>query len=599
MKHQYKFDREKTLVALALVVALLLRLYLAPLPGFVGDYEGHKQWSYALVHYGFNSIYDLQDTLVSIRHVDYPPLYLYLLKCTGLIYKFFHSSGFEHPTDMSTTFVKAPSILIEVLTALIIYLILRRRTSFKTSFFCMMAYAGNPAIIYNTALWGQVDAFGVFFAVLSLGFLASRRFGLSVFFIVAGICMKIMVVVLLPLIFYVIFRSEGVEKTLKCILIGFLSLVLILLPIIFTGQLDLMLNKVLRSSGPYSFVSVNAYNLWRLTYPEEVERVYRSAPSDNNPVPLIPFLSFKDIGLILYGLFTLYILFFKMGKRFDWDVIFYVGFLLFFGFFMLPTRIHERYLFPVFALLIIPAHRDRKLQIIYVILTLTYFINLTHVLTTYFNYFGAGVYARVLGEVKITAFLNTLIFFYVLGLSFNSKDSLLKEVKYVRYLFLVGLLIALSSLILSNYSCEKDVFNEGLFLSELNHVSAVQGYGVLSRDSSVDGNPILLGGRRFCRGLGTHSVSEIIYDVSGVDASRFQAWVGVDDEVRYGSVTFEVWGDSVRLFESKLMRKGDGPEEVDVSVEGVSELKLVVTDGGDRGGYGDHANWADAKLIKT
>ncbi|MFH1836202.1 MAG: NPCBM/NEW2 domain-containing protein, partial [Methanobacteriota archaeon] len=48
---------------------------------------------------------------------------------------------------------------------------------------------------------------------------------------------------------------------------------------------------------------------------------------------------------------------------------------------------------------------------------------------------------------------------------------------------------------------------------------------------------------------------------------------------------------------SRLMRKGDGPDRVDVDVSGVKKLRLVVTDGGDRGGYGDHADWADAKLI--
>ncbi|MFH1836201.1 MAG: NPCBM/NEW2 domain-containing protein [Methanobacteriota archaeon] len=136
-----------------------------------------------------------------------------------------------------------------------------------------------------------------------------------------------------------------------------------------------------------------------------------------------------------------------------------------------------------------------------------------------------------------------------------------------------------------------------LYLSDLTPVYAVQGWGGLSRDLSVANNSLFVNGVFFCRGLGTHSHSEIVYDLRGLGVSRFVSFVGVDDEVQYGSVVFEVYGDGKRLYESRLLKKGDGPEKVDVSVEGVSELKLVVTDGGDRGGYGDHADWADAKLV--
>jgi NPCBM/NEW2 domain len=73
--------------------------------------------------------------------------------------------------------------------------------------------------------------------------------------------------------------------------------------------------------------------------------------------------------------------------------------------------------------------------------------------------------------------------------------------------------------------------------------------------------------------------------------------VGVDDEVGdRGSVVFEVWDGTTELLFSSGRRAGaDVALPVTVSLEGVSVLRLVVTDAGD-GFFYDHADWADANL---
>ncbi len=79
-----------------------------------------------------------------------------------------------------------------------------------------------------------------------------------------------------------------------------------------------------------------------------------------------------------------------------------------------------------------------------------------------------------------------------------------------------------------------------VWLDALEPLSARQGYKKLARRTSVDGRPLRLAGRTFARGLGAHAGSRVVYRVPA-GAARFQAWVGVDDEVgEHGSVRFLV-----------------------------------------------------------
>jgi hypothetical protein len=58
----------------------------------------------------------------------------------------------------------------------------------------------------------------------------------------------------------------------------------------------------------------------------------------------------------------------------------FAAFMLFFAFFMLPTRIHERYLFPAISVLALMFPFIKKVRLLYVALTATLFINEAYVL---------------------------------------------------------------------------------------------------------------------------------------------------------------------------------------------------------------------------
>jgi hypothetical protein len=140
------------------------------------------------------------------------------------------------------------------------------------------------------------------------------------------------------------------------------------------------------------------------------------------------------------------------------------------------------------------------------------------------------------------------------------------------------------------------------YLSDRAWNSATNAWGPVERDQSNgeqaadDGRPITLNGVVYPRGLGVHAGSELRYSLGGACTS-FQAAVGVDDKVGTGgSVVFQVWADAAKVSESAALTGASATAQVNVSVAGASELRLVVTDGGNGNG-GDHADWADAHLI--
>jgi hypothetical protein len=142
------------------------------------------------------------------------------------------------------------------------------------------------------------------------------------------------------------------------------------------------------------------------------------------------------------------------------------------------------------------------------------------------------------------------------------------------------------------------------YLSDQQWESATNAWGPIERDRSNggsaagDGRALTINGRTFSKGFGAHAVSEINFSLAG-NCSSFTATVGMDDEVdiqnRWGTVSFEVYGDTTKLFDSGVMSGTSPAQEVSVNLTGRQNLRLLITNGGDNQYY-DHANWAEARV---
>ena len=121
-------------------------------------------------------------------------------------------------------------------------------------------------------------------------------------------------------------------------------------------------------------------------------------------------------------------------------------------------------------------------------------------------------------------------------------------------------------------------------------------------------NHIVIGGTYFERGIGAHAIGTFVYDLTGDNYRRFEAYVGMSDEKdpggcgHGGSSDFTFSIDGEEAFKSERLTGSDGGENVEaVKVEfdipaNAKELTIVMGDGGDGVGC-DHSTIGDAKLL--
>ena len=139
------------------------------------------------------------------------------------------------------------------------------------------------------------------------------------------------------------------------------------------------------------------------------------------------------------------------------------------------------------------------------------------------------------------------------------------------------------------------------YLSDMELAKASVGWGELMRDKGLEELPLKLrtadGTQTYSKGLCAHAPSELVVDVEGRGAQRFQAYVGVNYSKNGGSCGFVVKADDQELFNVAKIKESDTQQRVDVEIPaGTKKLTLITTDGGD-GMNSDHSVWADAKLL--
>ena len=112
---------------------------------------------------------------------------------------------------------------------------------------------------------------------------------------------------------------------------------------------------------------------------------------------------------------------------------------------------------------------------------------------------------------------------------------------------------------------------------------------------NIQNHPMNINGHPFLQGIGTHSPSEIVFDLQGA-VKHFSCKAGVDlGAGAEGSVIFVVSADKKKLFTSPLMTTQRDPVTIDLDVTGAKELSLYVDPAGQNNW--DQADWADIHFL--
>ena len=140
------------------------------------------------------------------------------------------------------------------------------------------------------------------------------------------------------------------------------------------------------------------------------------------------------------------------------------------------------------------------------------------------------------------------------------------------------------------------------YLSDYDWTHQSNNYRQAQKDVAISGRKLTLTGENneaveYEKGLGMHSTSTVIYDLTDKDADIFSTYIGVDRAMynSVGQVQFEIYVDGTLAYDSGIMKAKDKQKYVEVNLADAKELKLVVKDGGNGNGS-DHATFGDTKL---
>jgi Gpi18-like mannosyltransferase len=179
-----------------------------------------------------------------------------------------------------------------------------------------------------------------------------------------GLLTKPQGIALLPLVVLVIFKKNGLKSLLYSVAAFTATVFLVVLPFDVGNPVTFLINNYSSGYVYYHYTSVNAFNLWGL---------FGFWIPDGN---------LFYVGWALFGIVAAFALF-VVHKRLkvSGDLIaILAAFMLFFAFFMLPTRIHERYMFPAISMLALMFPLLKRTRLLYVALTTTLFANQAYVL---------------------------------------------------------------------------------------------------------------------------------------------------------------------------------------------------------------------------
>ena len=141
-----------TALALAgmLLLALVVRLALIGADGFRNDVSTFESWALTLADH------PLREFFAKAGFADYPPGYFFILWAVGHAYRLLVHSD---PTYSALKIaIKLPAIVADLLDAYLVYVVVRRFASLAWAFGAAAFVAFNPAFIFISAYWGQVDS---------------------------------------------------------------------------------------------------------------------------------------------------------------------------------------------------------------------------------------------------------------------------------------------------------------------------------------------------------------------------------------------------------------------------------------------------------
>lgn len=355
-----------------LLAGFLLRIVLVYFQ-YSGDIGNHLAWGRGALE---GTLGFFQRSFPGFNQPNYPPITIILFSLSAWYYQFMQALIISinqaiplfpskivplmETLNMQAAFMKLPAILSDLGIGWLIYKLAPVKNK-SHRLIASSLYLLNPAVIYISTVWGQIESIPIFFILLSLSILKKNYYLSHVFFTLA-ILSKQTALWLLPIFLILWLKKYSLKSFLQGASLQVVVFILIYLP--FTFNLLEPFKLYLQTlSGSSSLVSDAAWNLWHYLYPV-------STPDSTT---LLLHLSVRSSSILLLAFLIIFIIFkYSKNKLTLFQSLFWLSLVAFF----FQTRVHERHLFPALVFYIL-AFKPSPTKIAgFITLTLYHLFNL-------------------------------------------------------------------------------------------------------------------------------------------------------------------------------------------------------------------------------
>jgi Gpi18-like mannosyltransferase len=388
-----------------LIFATILKLCAAA--SFVNwfDTDWYLSWAKGLQN-GFFSAYSHVST--SQYPLDYPPLYLFPLYLIGKIYPAL--SGYD-PFVM--LLIKSLPVIFDVAGGAVIYIFFKNKISCELAAALSVTYVTNPAVMYNSTYWGQTDSILIFIVLCGFFALETKKPTLGTVIYAIGVLTKPQLALFAPIVLFELFSKYKKSVAIKAMCAGIITGLAVFAPFMAYSKEGIILpfKIYFGSLSSYTCIDLNAFNLYGIFNLNWV--------SDITPLLSLKFLG-ASINITMHTL-SLYITILIMAlalflfTRAKIKSVSLISFLYMQFIFMLTTRMHERYQIVVIAFLLLAFVflKDKRLLLLYAVLSLIVFINQAALLSGFYVQQYLSNWKEIFNIIQsVFSFINVLTFIY-------------------------------------------------------------------------------------------------------------------------------------------------------------------------------------------
>jgi len=351
--------------AVAIFVAfacLAVRWPLLSQPGFVQDQVFFLHWASLAERGGMPAVYDLRAS--GQPWCNYPPVYPLILRGLAGVYRL----GVGHSLDpgliadivaghstpevaAASALFKMPAVIADALTCALLVVWLSRRTSLRLAAGVSLLYGLMPAIVFDSAVWGQVDSISTLFALIALESVLRRHWTWVGVFVALALLTKPQAVILAPVVLGAALfgRTRLGSGAVLRLAVGAVMVTIVTMAPVWSARQH-VLKAYTDAANLYPFVHLNGFSAWFLANPLEAPRL--EAMTDfykRDDVASVAGWTPRQLGLLAFGIVAAAILGGLAQTRASEAMIRHAVRILPVAFMALSTQMHERYLVPALA----------------------------------------------------------------------------------------------------------------------------------------------------------------------------------------------------------------------------------------------------------